>query len=163
MAARGARAAERGRTRWGTVAAILALPALILGCLAVMAVRFATSDHPLGGAPEKVPCAEALAFGGARLPDGAFEGRCTVRTWLDTDYEAEFRLPRTELWSWLRRTYPQAPAPDTGFCVGGGADFCVDMDSAATVPPGIDANAVQIDVTYEGPRQALVRFSAFTV
>jgi hypothetical protein len=130
--------------------------------LGVLAVRMASSDHPLGGAPEKVPCAQALDFGGARLPDGAFEGRCTVRTWLDTDYEAEFHMPRAELWTWLKHTYPGAPAPDTVSCVGG-ADFCVNMNGPDTAPPGVDADGVVVEVTYEDPGQALVRFSAFTV
>ena len=151
------------RTRWGLVAAIMALPALILAWLVVAVVKFATSDHPLGGAPEKVPCAEALDFGGARLPKGAYESQCTVQTWLDTQYDAEFRMPRADLWAWLSHTYPGSPKPDTEFCVADDADFCVYMNSEHTVPPGIDANAVMIDVTYEGPEQALVRFTAFTV
>ncbi|MEV6292650.1 hypothetical protein ACWET9_12720 [Streptomyces sp. NPDC004059] len=144
------------------VAATLALPVLIMAAAAVMVVRSATSDYPLGGAPEKVSCAEALDFGGAKLPHGAFEDGCTVQTWLDTDYHAEFHMPRAQLWAWLRHTYPDAPEPDTDLCLDG-ADFCVNMDSEGTVPPGIDANAVEIDVTYEGPDQALVRFAAFTV
>ncbi|MGW7523270.1 hypothetical protein [Streptomyces sp. NPDC054783] len=144
------------------VAAILALPVLIMAGSAVMVVRFATSDYPLGGAPEKAPCAEALDFGGAKLPHGAFEDACTVQTWMDTDYRAEFRMPRAQLWAWLRHTYPGAPEPDTDLC-SYGADFCVNMNSQDTVPPGIAANAVEIDVTYEGPDQALVRFTAYTV
>lgn len=68
--------AARGRRKWGSTAAVLALPVLVLTWLVVAVVRF-TTEH--------------------------------------------------------------------------------------TVPPGIDADAVMIDVTYEGPEQALVRFTAFTV
>jgi hypothetical protein len=143
-------------------AAIMALPALILAGVAAMAIRFMTSGHPLGGAPEKVPCAEALDFGGARLPKGAYEAECTVQVWLDTEYDVEFRMPRADVVRWLKRTYPVAPEPGAESC-DDGADLCLHMNSAATVPPGVDADAVEIDVTYEEPATARVTFFAFTV
>ncbi|MFF5537316.1 hypothetical protein ACFY71_33465 [Streptomyces cinerochromogenes] len=163
----------RGRTRWGLFAAIIALPALVLAGLAVLAVRFATSDHPLGGAPEKVPCAEALAFGGARLPAGAYDAECAVRSWQDTDYEARFRMPREDVRDWLEATYPVASAPKTEYCYPDSVDLCLHLefqegsaDYAGLFPglsdPGFGAYAADVDVTYEGPDRALVRFSAFT-
>lgn len=39
----------------------------------------------------------------------------------------------------------------------------MNMNTDGTVPPGIDADAVQIDVTYEVPATAYVTFGAFTV
>ncbi|MDQ0992051.1 hypothetical protein [Streptomyces sp. V3I7] len=159
----GTRPGGRGGTRWGLFTAIMALPALRLVLLAALAVKVMTADpdYPLGGGPEKVPCAEALAFGGARLPHGAHDGHCTLRAWQETDYEAWFRLPRDDVRAWLRATYPGAPAPDTEFC-GDGVDLCLDLDRTG-LGPGAQANAVQIDVRYKGPGTALVQFSAFTV
>jgi hypothetical protein len=84
----------RGGTRWGVFAALMALPALFLAGLVVLVVWWVRSDSPLGGGPHGVPCAEALAFGAARLPAGAHDGHCTVESWQDTHYSALFRMPR---------------------------------------------------------------------
>ncbi|MEU5532175.1 hypothetical protein [Streptomyces sp. NPDC020362] len=165
--------AARKRRRWGLITAIAALPALGVIWLGVTVVRFATSDHPLGGGPEKVPCAEALAFGGAKLPDGAYDTGCTVQAWLDTDYTAGFRMPRDGVRDWLRTTYPNAPGPKTEHCYPDSVDLCLHLEFekgyanyAGEVPgasdPGFGAYALDVDVTYEGPDRALVRFFAFT-
>lgn len=163
----------RGRTRWGLVAAVVALPGLILVWVIVAVVRFATSDYPLGGTPEKVPCAEALAFGGARLPHGAHDAECVVQSWLDTTYQARFRMPRRDVRAWLSTTYPVGPEPKTQYCSPDSVDLCLHLgfqagsaDYAGLVPgaagPGFGAHAADVTVTYEGPERALVRFSAFT-
>ncbi|MEU3843410.1 hypothetical protein AB0E88_25630 [Streptomyces sp. NPDC028635] len=152
----------RRRYRWGLVAAVAVLPTLLLIWLVVAVVRFMTSDYPLGGGPEKASCDEALAFGGAALPDGAHDTDCTVQTWLDTDYRVTFRMPRDGVVEWLRRTYP-AERPRTDFC-DEGADLCLHLNSEDHPPPaGAGANAVTVDVTYESTSTARVRFSAFTV
>ncbi|MFF7751868.1 hypothetical protein ACFZCP_22020 [Streptomyces sp. NPDC007971] len=121
----------------------------------------------------KVPCAEALAFGGAELPRGAYDTECTVRAWMDTDYTARFRMPKDGVGDWLRSTYPNAPEPKGEHCIPDSVDLCVHLefqkgyaDYAGQVPgasdPGFGAYALDVDVTYEGPDRALVRFSAFT-
>jgi hypothetical protein len=153
----------RGRTGWGLFAVVMALPALLAAGLIAVVIRFLTSDYPMGGAPEDVPCAEALEFGGARLPKGAHDADCTVQTWLDTDYNAEFRMPRADVRKWLTDTYPRDPQPGTEFC-DHGADLCLNLNSSdAPPPPGADADAVTVNVTYVDATTALVRFSAFTV
>ena len=153
--------AGRGRTRWWLVAAVLALPGLIMAGLVTMVITFMTSDYPLGGAPEDVPCAEALRFGGAKLPEGAYDTDCTVQSWLDTSYEAEFRMPRATVRTWLTDTYGKPPGTD--LC-DPGADACLNLDSSdAAPPPGADADAVDVNVTYEDAGTALISFSAFTV
>ncbi|MEU0004181.1 hypothetical protein ABZ079_07740 [Streptomyces sp. NPDC006314] len=155
------------------LAVLAVLPALGVVWLVAVVVRFAASDYPLGGRPEKVPCAEALGFGGAKLPDGAYDTACTGQAWLDTDYVARFRMPRDGVRDWLKTTYPDAPEPKTRFCGPDSVDLCLNLgfeqgagDYAGRVPgrsdPGFGAYAVDIDVTYEGPDRALVRFSAFT-
>ncbi|MGV9888717.1 hypothetical protein [Streptomyces sp. NPDC003395] len=152
---------RRGK-RWGLVAAVAALPTLLLIWLVVTVVRFMTSDYPLGGGPEQVSCDEALAFGGAGLPEGAYDTDCTVRTWLDTDYQVTFRMPRAGVADWLAHTYP-GERSRTEFCAEG-ADLCLRLDSEGHAPPaGSGANAVTVDVTYETTSTARVRFSAFTV
>jgi hypothetical protein len=153
------------------VSAIVGLPVLLLGAAVV---TFATSDHPLGGEPEKVPCAEALAFGGARLPKEAYGARCTVQTWLDTRYVARFRMPREAVDDWLEAAYPEAPEPRTKSCYPESVDLCLHLDMTAggayyagEVPgasgPGFGANGVDVDVAWEDGDTALVEFTAFTV
>ena len=132
---RGVGVAARGRSRWGLFAVIAALPALVVVWLVVLVVKFATSDYPLG----------------------------TVQAWMDTDYEATFRMPRAGVRDWLTGTYPKGPAPGTELCAEG-ADLCLNLNTDEYEPPaGVDANAVVVNVTYEGPDTALVKFSAFTV
>ncbi|GEC06272.1 hypothetical protein SSP24_39270 [Streptomyces spinoverrucosus] len=156
--------ARRGRSWWGLVVALAALPVVILGFLGWMAVSAAVVSRDfLGGNPEEVPCAEALAFGGARLPQGAQQvGACEVTAWLDTHYSAEFRMPRAEVRDWLADTYLYAPDPDTEFCLDD-ADLCLELDFMVHSDPEVSADAVQVYVTYEDADTARVRFSAFTV
>jgi hypothetical protein len=141
----------------------MALPGLLLAGLVTVLIYYLTSDYPLDGGPEKVPCAEALEFGGAKLPKGAHGGRCTVRVWLDTSYLADFRMPRADVPKWLADTYPAGPGPGTEFC-DDGADLCLNLDSAhASPPPGAAADAVTVNVTYENAGTARILVSAFTV
>ncbi|MGW0946100.1 hypothetical protein ACWD4O_26680 [Streptomyces sp. NPDC002623] len=154
----------RGRTRWGVVAAILALPVLLVAGLVVLfAVWVLTDDEELDGARiEKVPCAEALAFGGAKLPTGAKDAECTRESWLDTNYQADFRMPRAGVDAWLTDAYPEAPepgGPGTEACAHG-TDYCFQLD--VTEHPGADAYYVNVNVTYENAETARVRYSAFT-
>ncbi|MFE9624076.1 hypothetical protein [Streptomyces sp. NPDC006527] len=164
--------AHPARTRWVLVAAVAAVPALLLIWLVTAVVRFSAPDDTLGRGPREVPCARALEFGGARLPAGAHDTRCTVRSFQDTLYRAEFRMPRTAVRDWLERTYPQAGGPKTEFCAPESADLCLGVgflaeagDYAGEVPgaaqPGFGAAAARVSVEYEGPDTALVRFEAF--
>ncbi|MFJ1808678.1 MULTISPECIES: hypothetical protein [unclassified Streptomyces] len=153
-----------GRTRWGLVAAILALPvSLVVGLVALAVVWVLTDDEEQDGTRiEKVPCAEALAFGGAELPTGAQDAKCTVESWMDTNYQADFRMPRAAVSAWLTDTYPEAPepgGPGTQACVHG-SDYCFQLD--VTGHPGTDAYYVNVNVTYVNAETARVRYSAFT-
>ncbi|MFJ7075586.1 hypothetical protein [Streptomyces sp. NPDC098781] len=156
--------ASRGRTRWGLVASITAVPALALaGILTLVAVWVMADDSPGRSGPEKVPCAEALRFGGAALPDGArLVGACEVQGFQDIHYRATFRMPRADVQDWLTATYPDAPAPRNRPCGGANADLCLDVNLAGTEPKA-DAHAVQVGVEYEDADTALVRFAAFTM
>lgn len=154
----------RGRTRWGLVAAILALPVLLVaGLLVLIVVWVLADDEELDGARIKnVPCAEALAFGGAELPAGAQDAECTVQSWLDTNYQADFRMPRAEVSAWLTDAYPEAPepgGPGTQAC-DHVSDYCFQLD--VTGHPGTDAYYVDVNVTYVNAETARVRYSAFT-
>ncbi|WP_268267478.1 hypothetical protein [Streptomyces coriariae] len=154
----------RGRTRWGVVAAVLALPVLLVAGLLVLAVVWVLTDDEEqdGTRLKKVPCAEALAFGGAELPTGAEDAACTVQSWLDTNYQADFRMPRAGFDAWLAGTYPEAPepgGPGTQAC-GHGSDYCFQLD--VTDRPGTDAYYVNVDVTQVNAETVRVRYSAFT-
>ncbi|MFD9321172.1 hypothetical protein ACFWDQ_26495 [Streptomyces sp. NPDC060053] len=154
----------RGRTRWGVVAAVLALPALLVGGLLVLiAVWLLTDDEEVDGARlKKVPCAEALAFGGAELPTGAEDAECTVQSWLDTNYQADFRMPRAGFDAWLADTYPEAPSaggPGAQTCVQG-SDYCFQLD--VTEHPGAEAYYVDVNVMNVNAETVRVRYSAFT-
>ncbi|MEU5242901.1 hypothetical protein AB0G81_02060 [Streptomyces asoensis] len=95
------------------MAAILALPVLLVaGLLVLIGVWVLSDDEETDGTRLKeVPCAEALAFGGARMPEGAGDAKCTVQSWLDTNYQADFRVPRAGFDSWLEDAYPQRAVP----------------------------------------------------
>ncbi|MBQ0881904.1 MULTISPECIES: hypothetical protein [Streptomyces] len=156
----------RGRTRWWPTAVLVALAALVLLPVLIVLVSFVASDseYPLGGGPEQRPCAEALGFGGAALPDGAEPvGACTMQGWQDVHYSAAFRMPRAGVAEWLAHTYPDAPEPETEFCGDAAVDLCLDLDYAQGLPDGVDAHAVQVSVEYEDTGTALVRFAAFTL
>ncbi|MFJ8546923.1 hypothetical protein ACIRFH_34110 [Streptomyces sp. NPDC093586] len=162
--ASGARA-RPGRTGWWLLAALVTLPALVLlpSLVVLAAVVLSDDEYPRGGGPEQVPCAKALRFGGAALPDvAAPAGECTRQSWQDVHYGAVFRMPRTGVRDWLTRTYPDAPAPRTEFCPDE-ADLCLGLGHEQGLPSGVDADSVQVDVVYEDGGTALVRFSAFTV
>lgn len=153
-----------GRTRWGLVAAILALPVLlVVGLLVLTAVWVLSDDEETDGTRlQEVPCAEALAFGGAELPVGARDAKCTVQSWLDTNYQADFRMPRADVSAWLADAYPEAPGPGgpgTEAC-GSGSDYCFQLD--VTERPGAEAYYVHVNVAYENAETARVRYSAFT-
>ncbi|MEV6835868.1 hypothetical protein AB0N17_15325 [Streptomyces sp. NPDC051133] len=121
-------------------------------------------SYALDTSPKDASCAQALAFGGAKLPEGAYDEHCTVEAWLDTSYDATFRMPRDGVRDWLKATYPHAPEPHSEYC-DDGADVCLDLTGGGhdAPPAGADANAVEVDVTYEGHGRALVRFTAYTV
>ncbi|MBN0049075.1 hypothetical protein JS756_34345 [Streptomyces actuosus] len=144
------------------MAAILALPLLILAGLAALAVLFLISDDALGGSSEKVPCADALAFGGARLPAGAYDADCRVESWLDTHYAGTFRMPRAEVRGRLTGLSPQGAEPGTAGC-DHGVDLCLELGvENGGLPAGAEAHAVTANVTYEDATTARVRWSAFT-
>ncbi|MFF9409195.1 hypothetical protein ACF1B0_27295 [Streptomyces anandii] len=160
----GAEGAPRGRTRWWLVAAVAVLPAMVLlpFLVAFAGMIFSHSEYPLGGGPKAVSCTRALAFGGAALPDGATPvGGCVERSRQDVSYSADFRMPRAAVRDWLHRTYPDAPAPGTGFC-DDDADLCLELSRTRGLPEGVGADAVQVNVTYEEAGTALVDFAAFT-
>ncbi|MFG2573328.1 hypothetical protein [Streptomyces sp. NPDC048481] len=153
-----------GRTRWGVVAAILALPVLLVaGLLVLIGVWVLGEDGEADGTRlRNVDCAEALAFGGAEVPADVRDARCTVQSWLDTNYQADFRMPRAGVGAWLKDAYPAAPAPGgpgTESC-GHGSDYCFRLD--VTGRPGTQAYYVNVTVTYENAETARVRYSAFT-
>ncbi|WP_405586419.1 hypothetical protein [Streptomyces sp. NBC_01092] len=159
----GGEQAPRGHTRWWLFAALVAVPALALAGFVVMVAVWVLADDDLTrSGPEKVPCADALRFGGAALPDGAKTvGACEVQGFQDIHYRATFRMPRADVPDWLTRTYPDAPAPETEFCTPD-ADLCLDLDAPGD-HPGAGAHAVQVRVDYEDGGTALVRFTAFTM
>ncbi|MER7050887.1 hypothetical protein [Streptomyces sp. NPDC000351] len=148
----------------------MTLPVLVLLPLLLVVVGVLLSEEDGRGdgrASDHVPCSEALAFGGAALPDGARPvGKCTLQGFQDTHYGASFRMPRTGrtgVQAWLAHTYPDAPAPETESCAGDDVDLCLDLGYARGLPDGVRAHAVEVRVVYEDDaRTALVRFAAFT-
>ncbi|MER6917546.1 hypothetical protein [Streptomyces spiralis] len=162
----GAGGVPRGRTRWWLVAAVAVLPAMALlpFVVAFVGMAFSDSEYPLGGGPKAVSCTQALAFGGAALPDGATPvGGCVEQGWQDVSYSADFRMPRAGVRDWLHRTYPDAPAPETESCLTDDADLCLELSHMQGLPEGVGADVVQVSVTYEDSGTALVGFAAFTI
>ncbi|MGW0602641.1 hypothetical protein [Streptomyces sp. NPDC002644] len=146
-------AGTRGRRAWR--AALIGLAAAAVAAVwylwaAADALEDATST-------QEAPCAEALAFAGGTLPSGATDAECTVRRWMDTLYEADFRMPRAEVADWTARNWP---ALETGgvSCHPESAALCGSTDS-----PGGQAHALNITSTYEDAGTARVHLEAFTI
>ncbi|GAA3299944.1 hypothetical protein [Streptomyces cinereospinus] len=157
----------RGRTRWGSfaLAALAAVPVLVVGLLVVALAAFALADDEEVGrfVAEEAGCGRALGFGGAALPAGAEAESCTVAHGADTAYTAVFRMPRADVRDWLAGTYPDAPAPRT-VCADADADLCLDVGlSTEDLPAAAEAHAVQVTADHQDARTTLVRFSAFTL
>ncbi|SMF71714.1 hypothetical protein [Streptomyces sp. Amel2xC10] len=151
----------RSGVRWGGVAGALLLAGAVAGGLLVLGGMPSAEEDPARG-PVPVPCAEALAFGGAELPVGAEGAKCRMQSALDTLYEADFRMPREDVWAWVTATYPEAPepgGPGTPACAQG-VDHCFQLDVSGR--PATDAHVVDLAVTYVNAGTARVRFSAFT-
>ncbi|MCH0571677.1 hypothetical protein I3F60_20830 [Streptomyces sp. MUM 136J] len=108
------------------MAVILALPPSLLADLAAPAVPFLISDDPLGGTSEKAPCADALAFGGARPPAGVYATGRRVESRLHPYRAGTFRMPRAAVRGWLTGPSPQGGEPGTAGC-DHGADLCLEL------------------------------------
>ncbi|MER5811778.1 hypothetical protein ABT143_26935 [Streptomyces sp. NPDC002033] len=53
------------------------------------------------------PCAEAAHFlRASRLPDGTYDRRCTMGSFMGLDYQLDLRAPREATQRWLRDAYP---------------------------------------------------------
>ncbi|MFJ3643952.1 hypothetical protein ACIPRD_30015 [Streptomyces sp. NPDC090108] len=176
MTATGTVTEPRGRGRAGRAMVILALVTPLLagvGAVVAVAAWWLWDDTPDAPRPAAVPCAEALAYGGARLPAGARDAHCTVLSWQDTEYDARFRVSREGLRTWLKATYPDAPEPSGSSC-DHPRDRCLDLDFrrgdggryAGRVPgrslPGFGAYAATVEVRFGRAGDAEVSFSAFT-
>ncbi|MET9134555.1 hypothetical protein [Streptomyces antibioticus] len=154
-------AGGRSGVRWGVVACALLPAGAVAGGLLMLAGMPSAEEDPARG-PVPVSCAEALAFGGAELPDGAEGAKCRMQSAMDALYEADFRMPRGDVWAWVAATYPDAPepgGPGTLACPKG-VDHCFQLDVNGR--PGTDAYYVDLAVTYVNAETARVRFSAFT-
>ena len=178
----------RRRQRWWIAGA-----ALLVAVVAVPAVWLLWGAYTLteSGRSREVPCGETISFAGAALPEHAEDAKCTTASWLDTQYEATFRMPRAEVAGWLRRHYPGVEPAEPQFC---DADLCLNVQygdwgdpagsagatpgnpaptdgPAATAPSGPaptpappgGAAAVDVTVTNEDADTVLVRLFAFTV
>ncbi|MFK4103853.1 hypothetical protein ACI2L1_27985 [Streptomyces sp. NPDC019531] len=145
-----------GRTRWGVVAAILAVPTLVVAGLIALLVAWLFTDDSTDTGLRTTSCTRALAYGGAKTPAGAHDAACELRAGLIPRYEAAFRMPRDGVHQWLAASYPGAPEPRTSQCGGGAVDECLDLDGGDTA-----AAVVRVEVTYDGPIWSRVRFVAF--
>jgi hypothetical protein len=150
----------RGGTRWGVVLGILVLPTLVAaGALVLLGLWLFTDDSVSTGVAE-APCKQALAYGGAKVPKGAYDTLCEVRSDSNTRYTASFRMPSDEVGGWLTTTYPGAPEPRDRHCSESVIDRCLDLDPGDIF--GVDA-AVRLEFRDDGPGWTQVRFSASSV
>ncbi|MEU9994424.1 hypothetical protein [Streptomyces sp. NPDC050848] len=108
------------------------------------------------GKPQPMDCAEAMDWANATMPKSARDPHCTVSNWLDTQVNAEFRMPRAEVAGWLAGTYPGGEV--RSYCQ---TDLCVDVQETPPEPGG--PAAVNVTVTYEDGGTALVHVMPFTV
>ena len=147
-----------GRTRWGVFLAILAVPALVVAALIALVVAWFFTDDSVEPDVKKTSCAEALAFGGAKLPAGARDPGCYLDAGPEPRFEASFRMRTDEIGAWLAATYPDEPGLRTKQCGSRSIDACLNVGPVA----GQHAS-VQVEVVHDGPNWSDVRFVAFTL
>jgi len=152
-------AAGPGRTRWGVMAAILVVPALVVAGLLALLVAWLFTDDSVDTGIQKAPCAQVLAYGGAKLPTGAYDGSCRRWSGPKFRYEATFRMPRAGVRDWLTATFPDGPQPRSRQCGSETIDLCLTVGAGEV--PSRDS-ATQVEITYDGPKWAQVRFLGYT-
>jgi hypothetical protein len=147
-----------GRTRWGILLAILAVPTLVVAALIALLVAWLFTDDSVASDVKKTSCAEALAFGGTELPAGARDAWCEIQAGPEPRYDARFRMPRAEIDAWVAAGFPQGPGLRTTQCADAQADACLNAGPVAG-----ERASVQIDITHESGKWSEVRFVAFTL
>ncbi|MEU0946968.1 hypothetical protein ABZ379_30145 [Streptomyces canus] len=153
--------AERGGpggTRWGVFLAILAVPTLVVAALIALLVAWLFTDDSVASDVKKTSCAEALAFGGAKLPEGAYDAWCGLDAGPEPRYTARFRMPRDEIDAWVAASFPQGPKLRTTQCGDAQVDACLNAGPVAG-----ERTSVQIDITHDSRKWSEVRFVAFTL
>jgi hypothetical protein len=150
--------AEPGRTRWGVFLAILAVPTLVVAALIALGIAWLFTDDSVAADVKETSCAQALAFGGAKLPTGAYDTWCGLQAGPEPRYEARFRMPRGEVGAWVAASFPEGPALRTTQCGDAQADVCLNAGPVAG-----ERASVQIDITHDGRKWSEVRFVAFTL
>ncbi|MET8080465.1 hypothetical protein [Streptomyces sp. NPDC005303] len=147
-----------GGTRWGVFLAILAVPTLVVAALIALLVAWLFTDDSVASDVKKTSCAEALAFGGAKLPEGAHDAWCGLDAGPEPRYTARFRMPRDEIDAWVAASFPQGPELRTTQCGDAQVDACLSAGPVAG-----ERASVQIDITHDSRKWSEVRFVAFTL
>ncbi|CAM5586945.1 hypothetical protein ACFUEN_16420 [Streptomyces griseorubiginosus] len=147
-----------GRTRWGVFLAILAVPTLVVAALLALLIAWLFTDDSVDTDVKQTSCAEALAFGGAKVPTGMRGSWCGLQGGSGPRYEARFDLPRAELDAWVAASFPQGPKLRTSQCGDSQIDSCLTAGPVAN-----ERASVQIDVTYTSRTWTEVRYVAFTL
>ncbi|MEV7522795.1 hypothetical protein [Streptomyces sp. NPDC091371] len=143
------------------LASVLAIPLAGMTWLAWKVVDDLTDDDPLD-TRKPASCTQAMHYADQPgLPAGAHDARCEVMTWLDTTYDVEFRITRTDLDTWLATAYPGTTLT-SDHCYPETLDACAHVELK---PPAVGgAEAIDITVQYEGDgNTALVHFQPFDV
>ncbi|MFF0014679.1 hypothetical protein [Streptomyces sp. NPDC005374] len=147
-----------GRTRWGVFLAILAVPTLVVAAVIALLVAWLFTDDSVASDVKKTSCAEALAFGGAKMPTGARDAWCGLEAGPESRYTARFRMPRAEIDAWVAAGFPQGPELRTTQCGDAQVDACLTAGPVAN-----ERASVQIDITHDSRTWSEVRFVAFTL
>ncbi|WP_053853004.1 hypothetical protein [Streptomyces sp. NRRL B-24085] len=146
-----------GGTRWGIFLTILAVPTLVVAGLIAVLVAWLFTDDSVEADVKKTSCAEAFAFGGAKVPEGMRDSWCGLQAGSEPRYEARFRMPRAEIDAWVAASFPQGPKLRTTQCGDAQVDVCLNAGPVAG-----ERASVQIDVTHDSRKWSEVRFVTFT-
>lgn len=147
-----------GRTRWGIFLAILALPTLVVAAVIALLVAWLFTDDSVASDVKKTSCAEALAFGGVKMPTGARDAWCGLDAGPEPRYTARFRMPRADIDAWVAASFPQGPELRTTQCGDDQVDACLNAGPIAN-----ERASVQIEITHDSRKWSEVRFVAFTL
>ncbi|MFE3851780.1 hypothetical protein ACFXPN_11610 [Streptomyces griseorubiginosus] len=148
----------RGRTRWGIFLSILAVPTLVVAALLALLIAWLFTDDSVAADVKKTSCAQALAFGGMQMPEGANDAWCGLEAGSKPRYTARFRMPRAEIDAWVAAGFPLGPKLRTTQCGDAQIDACLDAGPVAG-----ERASVQIEITHDSRNWSEVRFVAFTL
>ncbi|MDG4857675.1 hypothetical protein P8605_05815 [Streptomyces sp. T-3] len=157
---------------WGLWGVCLVVAVWFVGWVAWAVFVYLTEDvaeeDPFR-ATSTIGCDQAMEYAHGTLPAKATDQQCKFTNWMDDQAAGTFLMPRADVRDWLARTYPGEPLESGKKCYDDTVDLCMSIDytqsdgkapKKPSATPDAGAHMVEIEVSYEDDRTALVHLTA---